>query len=171
MNWGQDGRVCEVSEDRDRRRRRLTSEYPVADGEIAEVLEVYREGGTIELVFATEAGFERLAAALSMGASASMDQAEFVSQLLSRKTQAFAGGATIVDDLGHTLATYEGTVPAVLEFDAAPTVRSVTVRTAQGEVVVPVPPERDLRRGKDLRHRDTGPMHIPHKGISRQGST
>ena len=140
MNWGQDRRVCEVSDDRDRPRRRLTSKYPVTGGEIGEVLEVYRQGGTVEVVFATEAGFERLAAALSMGASTSMDQAEIVSHLLSGKTQAFAGGATVVDDQGRTLATYQDTVPAVLEFDASPAVRSVTIRTARGEVVVSVPP-------------------------------
>lgn len=46
----------------------------------------------------------------------------------------------MLDDQGNTLAIYEDAVPAVVELDAAPAVRSVTIRTVRGELVVPVPP-------------------------------
>ena len=115
------------------------SGYSITGEKIPEVLEVHRYGGTIELIFAAEAGFERLAAALYLGGAASADRAELVSDLLHDETPAFTGGATVVDDQGSTLATYHDIVPAVLEFDADPTVRYVTIRTAQGELAVPVP--------------------------------
>lgn len=88
--------------------------YSVTGDNIAEVFEVYRDGRTVELIFAVEAGFERLAAALSTGASESMDQAELVLNLLRAETAAFAGGAAVLDDQGNTFAIYEDAVSAVV---------------------------------------------------------
>lgn len=57
---------------------------------------------------------------------------ELVSHLVDENVPAFWGGATIADDAGTTLATFEDMVPAVVEFSLPATARSFTL-TVGGE--------------------------------------
>lgn len=68
---------------------------------------------------------------------------ELVSHLVDAAKPAFFGGATVVDEGGNILATYEDMVPAVLDIRTERPVRQITIRTAQGEFKFDVPEDDD----------------------------
>lgn len=55
------------------------------------------------------------------------DLAEVVSHLVDKNTPAFWGGATIEDDKGTTIASFEDMVPAVIELEVPATTKSFTL--------------------------------------------
>lgn len=57
------------------------------------------------------------------------DLPELVSHLVDENTPAFWGGATVTDDAGKTLLTFEDMAPAVIEFEIPATAKSFTLTT------------------------------------------
>jgi len=70
------------------------------------------------------------------------EMAELVAVLVDENMTVAAGG-TIYDDKGKVLKSYEGRLPAVLEFDVPATCKAFTLEVAGQKFTQPIPEEHD----------------------------
>lgn len=68
--------------------------------------------------------------------------AELVAVLVD-ETMTVAAGGTLYDEQGKVLKTYEGRLPAVLEFDVPPTCKAFTLEVAGQRFTQPIPEEHE----------------------------
>ncbi|RKH50965.1 vWA domain-containing protein [Corallococcus llansteffanensis] len=77
--------------------------------------------------------------------------AELVAVLVD-ETMTVAAGGTIYDDKGTVLKTYEGRLPAVLEFDVPEGAKSFTLEVSGQRYTQPLPDEEHHDEGEDEDH-------------------
>ncbi|OJH34757.1 VWA domain-containing protein [Cystobacter ferrugineus] len=70
------------------------------------------------------------------------EMAELVAVLVD-ETMTVAAGGTVYDEQGNTLKTYEGRLPAVLEFDVPATCKAFTLEVAGQRFTQPIPEEHE----------------------------
>ena len=68
------------------------------------------------------------------------EMAELVAVLVD-ETMTVAAGGTVFDDNGKVLKTYEGRLPAVLEFDVPARCKAFTLEVAGQRYTQPIPEE------------------------------
>ena len=70
------------------------------------------------------------------------EMAELVAVLVD-ETMTVAAGGTVYDEQGNTLKSYEGRLPAVLEFDVPATCKAFTLEVAGQRFTQPIPEEHE----------------------------
>jgi hypothetical protein len=83
------------------------------------------------------------------------EMAELVAVLVD-ETMTVAAGGTLYDEQGKVLKSYEGRLPAVLEFDVPPTCKAFTLEVAGQKFTQPIPEEHE-----DEDHHEEEAEHKP----------
>jgi hypothetical protein len=89
------------------------------------------------------------------------EMAELVAVLVD-DTMTVAAGGTVTDEQGKVLKSYEGRLPAVLEFDVPPTCKAFTLEVAGQKFTQPIPEEHDEdHHEEEEEHHEPEPVSAP----------
>ncbi|NMO15384.1 VWA domain-containing protein [Pyxidicoccus fallax] len=96
------------------------------------------------------------------------EMAELVAVLVD-ETMTVAAGGTIYDEQGKVLKSYEGRLPAVLEFDVPPTCKAFTLEVAGQKFTQPIPEEHeDEDHHEEEEEHEPEPVRAPAPAPSRK---
>jgi hypothetical protein len=89
--------------------------------------------------------------------------------VLVDETMTVAAGGTVTDEQGKVLKSYEGRLPAVLEFDVPETCKAFTLEVAGQKFTQPIPEEHeDEHHDEDEDHHEPEPASAPAEPPARK---
>ncbi|QSQ23344.1 VWA domain-containing protein [Pyxidicoccus parkwayensis] len=95
------------------------------------------------------------------------EMAELVAVLVD-ETMTVAAGGTITDEQGKVLKSYEGRLPAVLEFDVPATCKAFTLEVAGQKFTQPIPEEHEDEDHHEEEAKQPEPVSAPSPATSRK---
>jgi hypothetical protein len=95
------------------------------------------------------------------------EMAELVAVLVD-ETMTVAAGGTITDEQGKVLKSYEGRLPAVLEFDVPATCKAFTLEVAGQKFTQPIPEEHEDEDHHEEEAKQSEPVSAPSPATSRK---